>query len=260
MSEEWNSRLALMAIVATCWGARLTYNFSRRGGYTWPLWLGEEDYRWEHVRQGAVSEWLMPSKHPFVYQLFNLTFICLYQHFLLLAIALPVHVAYVAKDKNATLIDHAIGWGFIALLFLEGMADQEQLVYQTEKYRRRALGKNHVTGIYADGFVRHGLWWICRHPNYACEQAMWITFHFFAISVRVQELPAQGWIEIIFDWTIVGSILLVGLFFFSARLSEGISAEKYPKYKFYQQSTWMFFPFGTWNYQGDLEETAALKK
>ena len=27
------------------WSVRLTWNFSRRGGYAWPLWSGEEDYR-----------------------------------------------------------------------------------------------------------------------------------------------------------------------------------------------------------------------
>ncbi len=35
-------RLVWMAVVAFVWGARLTLNFNRRGGYTWPkFWLGE---------------------------------------------------------------------------------------------------------------------------------------------------------------------------------------------------------------------------
>lgn len=33
-------RLNLMAVLVTLWGARLTYNFARKGGYT-----GMEDYR-----------------------------------------------------------------------------------------------------------------------------------------------------------------------------------------------------------------------
>ena len=40
-------RLTLMAGLATIWGARLTFNFARRGGYT-----GMEDYRWAILRQG----------------------------------------------------------------------------------------------------------------------------------------------------------------------------------------------------------------
>jgi steroid 5-alpha reductase family enzyme len=38
-------RLVLMAAVSAVWGLRLTYNFYRRGGYGWPPWSGEEDYR-----------------------------------------------------------------------------------------------------------------------------------------------------------------------------------------------------------------------
>jgi hypothetical protein len=38
-------RLVVMAAVAAVWGLRLTYNFYRRGGYAWPPWTGEEDYR-----------------------------------------------------------------------------------------------------------------------------------------------------------------------------------------------------------------------
>ena len=34
-----------MAAVSAVWGLRLTYNFYRRGGYAWPPWTGEEDYR-----------------------------------------------------------------------------------------------------------------------------------------------------------------------------------------------------------------------
>jgi len=34
-------RLTVMAVLVTLWGARLTANFARKGGYS-----GEEDYRW----------------------------------------------------------------------------------------------------------------------------------------------------------------------------------------------------------------------
>jgi steroid 5-alpha reductase family enzyme len=43
---HFDTRLVLMAVVVTAWGARLTYNFARRGGYSWIPWAGEEDYRW----------------------------------------------------------------------------------------------------------------------------------------------------------------------------------------------------------------------
>ena len=39
------SRLALMTLVSSVWSLRLTWNFWRRGGYSWPPWTGCEDYR-----------------------------------------------------------------------------------------------------------------------------------------------------------------------------------------------------------------------
>ena len=38
-------RALLLVILPLAWGSRLTYNFWRRGGYSWPPWRGEEDYR-----------------------------------------------------------------------------------------------------------------------------------------------------------------------------------------------------------------------
>ena len=38
-------RSLLLLLLASSWGGRLTYNFWRRGGYAWPPWRGEEDYR-----------------------------------------------------------------------------------------------------------------------------------------------------------------------------------------------------------------------
>jgi steroid 5-alpha reductase family enzyme len=49
-----NSRQLLMAGLITLWGIRLTFNFARKGGYTWPPWAGEEDYRWVHVRKISI--------------------------------------------------------------------------------------------------------------------------------------------------------------------------------------------------------------
>ena len=40
-----DSRTLLMACITTIWGVRLTSNFARRGGYKWPPWDGDEDYR-----------------------------------------------------------------------------------------------------------------------------------------------------------------------------------------------------------------------
>src|SRR6218665_2602446 len=57
-------RLNVMAALVTLWGARLTFNFARKGGYS-----GVEDYRWAVLRARMA---------PWHFQLFNLLFIVLY--------------------------------------------------------------------------------------------------------------------------------------------------------------------------------------
>ena len=69
---DYHQRSVLMAMIATAWGARLTYNFNRRGGYSWKFWEGVEDYRWEVVRKNPVLA------NDFVFTIFNLFFISLY--------------------------------------------------------------------------------------------------------------------------------------------------------------------------------------
>ena len=63
-----DARLDLMAGLGLLWGARLTFNFARKGGYA----RGGEDYRWAVLR-GRMPGWQ--------FQLFNLFFITIYQNF-----------------------------------------------------------------------------------------------------------------------------------------------------------------------------------
>ena len=39
-----SARLTVMAVLATLWGARLTFNFARKGAYSIKFWSGKEDY------------------------------------------------------------------------------------------------------------------------------------------------------------------------------------------------------------------------
>ncbi|MCK4748806.1 MAG: DUF1295 domain-containing protein, partial [Bacteroidales bacterium] len=86
---------------------------------------------------------------------------------------------------------------------------------------------------YAKGFVHKGLWGIVRHPNYAAEQAIWIGFYFFSVAATGQ------WI----NWSVMGAILLVLLFWGSSNLSESISSGKYPEYETYKKRVPRFIPF-----------------
>ena len=48
-----------------------------------------------------------------------------------------------------------------------------------------------------------------------------------------------------FNWSIIGCLLLIILFYNSAQFSEEISRDKYPEYENYQKNVPMFF--GKWN-------------
>ena len=85
-------RLVLMMILAAAWGARLTYNFARKGGYA----SGGEDYRW------AVLRGMMPAT---LFQAFNLVFIAAYQNALLLLISLPAWAALREEARGCTRCD-----------------------------------------------------------------------------------------------------------------------------------------------------------
>jgi len=222
---HWDSRMVLMAVLATLWGVRLTYNFSRKGAYSWKFWEGEEDYRWNVVRQTPAL------KGRLRWGLFNLFFISLYQNALILLFTLPILVAWQGRDKPLGWFDYLIATIFIALVIIETIGDQQQWNFQTEKYRRIKNGEK-LDGEYANGFVSSGLWAKVRHPNYACEQAIWITFYFFSVAATGR------WI----NWSMAGLLLLVVLFQGSSDFSEDISSKKYPGYDDYKKRVPRFLP------------------
>ena len=219
-------RLVLMAILATIWGIRLTYNFSRRGGYSLIPWKGEEDYRWEVLR--AKPEF----QGKWRWRLFNLFFICLYQNALILLFTLPILEAWRGQETPMGLADYLVAALMLGFIAIETIADQQQYAYQTEKYRLKTSGQP-LGEFYGKGFTHTGLWKWVRHPNYASEQAIWVTFYLFSV------VATGHWI----NWSVIGCILLLFLFRGSSNFSEEISANKYPAYKDYQKSTSRFIPW-----------------
>ena len=67
---DGDPRLIIMAFLVSLWGIRLTYNFGRKGGYSFVPWQGEEDYRWGVLRARA------PLNNRTIWTLFHLIFIC----------------------------------------------------------------------------------------------------------------------------------------------------------------------------------------
>lgn len=222
----WQERSILMAVLVTVWGARLTYNFSRRGAYKLKFWEGEEDYRWEVLRQNpALSGRLR-------WTLFNLFFICLYQMSLILLFCLPALVVLQGSNVPLGIYDYLLAAIILGLVAMEATADQQQWNFQTEKYRRINAGEK-LSEPYASGFVQTGLWKYMRHPNYTAEQSIWLMFYLFSV------VATGRWL----NWSLAGCMLLLILFKGSSDFSENISAGKYPGYKEYQKRVARFIPF-----------------
>uniref|UniRef100_A0A7S1YXU4 Steroid 5-alpha reductase C-terminal domain-containing protein n=1 Tax=Trieres chinensis TaxID=1514140 RepID=A0A7S1YXU4_TRICV len=230
-------RTLLMAVLATSWGIRLTWNFNRRGGYKWPPWCGDEDYRWQVLRDGGLVQILA---HPFAWILFNIIFISFYQNFLLLLIAAPSFVAwsvasspdcdYGAKELN--ILDLVATLLFLVCVGIEATADNQQWEFQQEKQRKRKEGEQ-LVGEHADGFCQSGLFSIVRKPNYAAEQLIWVAFYMFSVAATGKKLM---------NWSIVGSMLLIILFQGSGWFTESITLKKYSKYAEYQKKVPLYIP------------------
>ena len=212
-------RALLVAVLVALWSGRLTYNFSRRGGYKWPqLWQGDQDYRWKVLQKAPVLS------HPLAWSLFNLGFISVYQNLLLLWIAAPAFVVQSCSTTTSLhLGDIVLAGLFLFFLAIETVADNQQYEFQTEKNRRKNNGV--AMGTYADGFCQSGLFAIVRKPNYAAEQAMWIVIHLFCFSAGAPLL----------NWAGIGSLLLLLLFQGSGWFTEKITMSKYRKYKIYME-------------------------
>ena len=207
-----DARLDLMAALATLWGARLTFNLARKGGYT-----GMEDYRWRVLRK-SMSAWQ--------FQLFNLFFIVIYQNALLVLITLP---GWTALQHRAPLgpLDGALAVLFVGALVGETIADQQQW----EFHRRKREGGPAATA--SEGFLRQGLFRYSRHPNYFFEISQWwLMFGFGAVAAGS-----------LLQWSIAGAALLTVLFAGSTIMTERISAGKYPGYAEYQALTSPIVPW-----------------
>lgn len=222
---DFTPRMILMALLVTAWGARLTYNFARKGAYRWKFWEGEEDYRWEILRK-------KPEFQPkWKWTLFNLFFISGYQNVLILLFTLPMLVCFQFDDQTLGWTDLLVSLGFLGFLVIETIADEQHWKYQSEKWKLIREGKL-LHGDFAKGFLDKGLWAISRHPNYLGEQGIWVCFYFFSVITSGQLL----------NWSVVGCLLLLILFQGSSNFSEEISASKYPEYANYQKKVPRFIP------------------
>jgi len=223
-----DARLVTLAVLVTLWGARLTFNFARKGGYA----PGGEDYRWAVLR-GRMS--------PVQFGLFNLFFITIYQNVILLLIVLPAWTAALPGATAFGPADVVLVLVFLLLLVGEGVADQQQWDFHRVRQPLAAsVGGAPASsravpneGDRSRDFLRTGLFRYSRHPNYFCELGQWwVVFLFGAIAAGS-----------LVQWTVVGAVLLTGLFIGSTVFTERISVSRHPGYPDYQRVTSPIVPW-----------------
>lgn len=199
------------AILVTLWGARLTFNFARRGGYT-----TGEDYRWPILRKRITN--------PVLWQLFNLGFIALYQQILFIAFTSPLYLLSLYGPESMTLRLWLASLLFLLFLVIETIADQQQYAFQQAKYGLLPKRTEHAEQ-YKQGFRSSGLFARSRHPNYFGELGVWYSMYIFA-SLAIGNF---------LNWSLVGPLSLTMLFSFSTLFTESITARKYEKYLEYKK-------------------------
>lgn len=221
------SREIVMAVLATLWGIRLSYNFARKGGYG-----SEEDYRWPVLRA-----WFKKNDpfHPLLQEVFNLSFVAFYQHALIWGFVVPP--MFVASQQKTPLNanDMALAFMFIVFLILETWTDETQWAFQNAKYAMTVQERKAAGGDFARGFCTSGPFKYSRHLNFFSEQSIWVTFYLFSVSSK----PGSDLI----NWSFAGAFLLILLFQGSTQMTEDITLAKYPAYAAYQHSTSRLLPW-----------------
>jgi steroid 5-alpha reductase family enzyme len=218
-----NTAFLIPAILVIAWGIRLTWNFGRRGGYQFSLKKGfcGEDYRWAVLREK------IPNR--FLYELFNLFFICIFQLGLIFAFTLPLY--FLGKANHTPTVTDFLLYalhGF--LLMYETVADNQQYAYHSKK-DKPPYNEN---PRYRLGFNTFGLWKYSRHPNYMAEVAQWVVVWLYLVS-------ATGTLH----WSGFGALTLIALFAGSTVFTEQITLSKYPEYARWKKAVPAFVPFLT---------------
>ncbi len=220
-----SARTIIMASLVTIWGLRLSYNFYRKGGYSLIPWRGDEDYRWKILRESPA----LASR--FRFGVFNLLFISLYQNMIILLFTTPVLMASLYPEVPVGWTDIAAAALMGSFIIVETVADNQQFRFQAMKKKAIQEDAKYSESL-IKGFLTEGLWQYVRHPNFASEQGIWISFYLFSVSASGK----------LINFTLTGPVLLIVLFIGSSIMTENISSGKYPEYQTYQKEVPKFIP------------------
>lgn len=219
-TSGYDLRVTVVALLITLWGARLTYNFARRGGYT-----TMEDYRWGVLRDRI--------NRPVLWQFFSLLFISTYQNLLFVLFTLPAYALYLLRGGTPGVAFWAGGVAFILFLGYETLADQQQWEFQNAKEHAPAGERaDEFAGDIRRGFRTSGLFRYSRHPNYFGELMVWWMIYQMGTTAAGSAV----------HWSGIGALLLTLLFIGSTWFTESISSGKYPEYADYRATTSAIVP------------------
>lgn len=175
-----------------------------------------------------------------IFFIFNLIFISTWQTIVLYVVTAPSYVLLLSSTSH---FQHEATWlhpadiacpaVIVALVVVQGIADQQQWKYQQAKKDKVVVPSSSFTAADLDrGFVTHGLWAYSRHPNVLCEQSIWVVLFIWSCFLAG------------FNWSLLGTIVYLLPFLDSGKLTESVSAGKYELYKEYQAQVGMFLPTG----------------
>ncbi|KAJ4361827.1 hypothetical protein N0V83_010768 [Neocucurbitaria cava] len=216
-------RLNHVMAVSLIWGARLTFNYWRKGGYQ----VGSEDYRWNIVKDRVAT---LEVESTLLMQ----------PQILLWLITTPTYILLLTSritGNETSSYDSLFGRTMLVLVVIEYFADQQQWNYHKAKgaYQESAKvpSEHKYTREQLDrGFNTSGLWAWSRHPNFAAEQSFWVALYQWSCM--------ESWTYL--NWTGAGAFGYLILFQASTWLTELLSAGKYPEYKVYQERVGKFLP------------------
>ncbi len=217
---EYAAPVVIAAVLVTVWGARLTFNFARRGGYT-----TMEDYRWVILRERITN--------AAAWQTFHLLFICSFQVALFVGFTFPIFALGEAGSARILPAFYAFLVLGVAAIVWETVSDEQQWRFQNAKRAARGSARGIDRDDIRRGFRTNGLYRFSRHPNYFGELAVWWSLYLMAVAQ----------LGTVLDVMIVGPVLLTALFIGSTRFTESITRTRYPEYDAYRARTSAIFPW-----------------
>eukprot|EP00300_Choanocystis_sp_HF-7_P033509 c45864_g1_i1.p1 GENE.c45864_g1_i1~~c45864_g1_i1.p1 ORF type:complete len:368 (+),score=58.92 c45864_g1_i1:29-1105(+) len=210
-----HTRVFNTAMLLLLWATRLTHSYFRREDFTCGA---REDWRFTDMRNKYGSMWTLVS-FPLAY---------LSQQLMLVGLVAPFYAIVHSSAVPWGALDFACLAGCVAGLTLAYAADTELHDFIEQEAIREASGVPRIR------LLNSGVWYLCRHPNYAGEQLFWWAIGGFAAS--------QGWPVLL-----AGAALNTVVLWNVTKMTEDrmlADTARSHLYVAYQDSTPMWLPLG----------------